>query len=117
MTNTQKTDRWSQLCGKKNLVKLSLLALSTLFFISCNEQKDAINAQKDFTKDSIDTQKEIVTEEAAEAIRRTDLNATIDKADIEAERVAAQAQLDADKVRADAEAVAAKAKVDAVNNQ
>ncbi len=99
------------------MITLSLLALTTLIFVGCNEQKAAIDAQSDYTKEAIDTQKEIVTEEAAEAIRRTELNATIDKADIEAEKVAAQAQLDADKVRADAEAVAAKAKVDAVNNQ
>ena len=70
------------------LTAFALLALTTLAVSSCNKEKAAIDA-------------------------RTDANAEIDKANIEASKVSAQAQLDADKQKAEAEAVAAKARVDA----
>jgi hypothetical protein len=57
--------------------------------------------------------KEQVNAAADKALLQTEKNATIDKAKIDANYRAAQAQLNADKKIIDAEADAAKAKVDA----
>jgi len=117
MTKSQIIERWNLLQRKLNPVNLTLLALSTLVLVGCDQQKAAINDKTDYTKDALDDQKRAVAEEAADATKRSELNATIEKANIEAAKVATQAQLDADKIKADAEAAAEKAKVAALRNQ
>lgn len=89
------------------------IILATLSLISCDQQKSAIEENKDATKQAIDMQKSEVKADAQSAIRQTETNAKIDKARIEANQESIQAQLDADKKVADAEAAAAKDKVDA----
>jgi hypothetical protein len=89
------------------------IILATLSLISCDQQKSAIEENKDATKQAIDMQKSEVKADAQAAIRQTETNAKIDKARIEANQESIQAQLDADKKVADAEAAAAKDKVDA----
>ncbi|MDX6766617.1 MAG: hypothetical protein SFU85_07495 [Candidatus Methylacidiphilales bacterium] len=51
--------------------------------------------------------------QAKDATIQTDINATVDKANIEASRITEQARLDADRKKAEADAVADKARVDA----
>ena len=95
--------------------KYLLVALAAVISIGCDKQKAAIDETKEATKEAIDMQKADVNASAKEATRQTDVNATIDKAVIEANKDSMQAQLDADKKKAEAEAEAAKAKVDAEN--
>ena len=95
------------------LTKLLMLALTAVIFVSCDKQKTAIDENNAATKQEIDSRKDEVNANAKDAINRTDTNATIDKAQIEANKVSMQAQLDADKKKADADAKAAKARVDA----
>jgi uncharacterized iron-regulated membrane protein len=95
------------------LTVFTLLALTTLVISSCNKEKAAINARTDASEKAINHEKQDVEAAAKEAVTRTDANAAIDKANIEASKVSTQAQLDADKAKLEAEAVAAKARVDA----
>ena len=95
------------------LVKLLMLALTAVLFVSCDKQKTAIDENNAATKQEIDSRKDEVNANAKDAINRTDTNATIGKAQIEANKTSMQAQLDADKKKADADAKAAKARVDA----
>lgn len=92
---------------------LLLVALSALVVVSCDEKKEAINANRDATKEAIDKKKDAVDEAAKDAKKQVEANVKIDKANIEASKEATQAQLDADKKKADAAAAAAKTQVDA----
>ena len=92
-------------------IALTLLAISTVILVSCDEQKAAVEANKDATKKSIDHQKDAVDAAAKNATKQADANASINKANIEANKDAAQAQLDANKKKADAEAAAEKARL------
>jgi hypothetical protein len=93
----------------------AIAAIAAILTISCNKQKAAIDDTEKVTKDAIDVRKDEVNADAKYATEQTDVNAKIDKARIEADKVSAQAQLDAEKKKAEAEADAAKAKVDAEN--
>ncbi len=92
---------------------LLLLTVTAILAVSCNKQKQAIDAQNDATKTVIDHQKDVVDALAKEAATQTEIDAKIAKANIEAKQASDLAQLDADKKKADADAAAAKAKVDA----
>ena len=101
-----------------NIMKLTnyiILSLVAVLAIGCDKQKTAIEENKEATKEAIDMRKTEVDKAAKDATRQTDVNATIDKARIEANKDSIQAQLDADKKKADAQAEADKAKVDAEN--
>jgi hypothetical protein len=89
-----------------------LLTFTTVLAITCNKQRQAIDAQNDAPQTSIDHQKEAVAATAKEAKSQTETDTKIDKANIEAKQAADQAQLDAEKKQADAFAAAAKAKID-----
>ena len=93
--------------------KFAIIAIATILTIGCNKQKTAINDTEEAAKEAIDARKAEVNADAKYATEQTDVNAKIDKANIEANKVSAQAQLDADKKKAEAEADAAKAKLDA----
>jgi len=93
----------------------ALVAIAATLTIGCNKQKAEIDEIKDATTDAIDVQKEEVNADARYAAEQTELNAKIDLARIEADKISANAQLDADKKRAEAEAEAAKARIDAAN--
>ncbi len=95
------------------LTAFALLALTTLAVSSCNKQKAAIDARTDASQNAIDHEKEAVDVAAKEALKQTNTNAEIDKANIQAGKVTDQARLDAEKAKVEAEAVAAKARVDA----
>ena len=95
------------------LIKPLMLALTAVLFVSCNKQKTAIDENNAATQQEIDSRKDEVNANTKDAINRADTNATIDKAQIEANKASMQAQLDADKKKADADAKAAKARVDA----
>jgi hypothetical protein len=92
-----------------------IILMAAILSVSCDKQKLAIEKDKDATQESIDNRKAEVDAAAKVATRKTDTEATLDKAKIEASKDSIQAQLDADKKKADAEADAAKAKVDAEN--
>ncbi len=94
-------------------ITLTLLAISFFPIVSCDQQKAAIDANNKATQNAIDDQKEAVDTAARNATKQTEINATIDKANIEAEKITNQAQLDADKKKSDADAIAKKAQVDA----
>ena len=111
LTTTQIRNTYKHTTMK--LTKLLMLALTAVIFVSCDKQKTAIDENNAATKQEIDSRKDEVNANAKDAINRTDTNATIDKAQIEANKVSMQAQLDADKKKADADAKAAKARVDA----
>jgi hypothetical protein len=96
-------------------INYSLLLIATVLTVSCDKQKAAIDDSNEATKTLIDNRKDEVDANAKEAVKQTEINADIDKARIEADKVASQAQLDADKKKADADAEAAKAEVDALN--
>ena len=116
MTKNQIIKHRHLLQGSLNPISLALFSFAALLLVGCDQQKAAIDAKADATINALDDRKEAVKEEAADATKRTDLGATIEKAEIEAQKVAAQAQIEADKVKADADATAAKARVDAVKN-
>ena len=65
------------------------------------------------TSSAISAAKMPPVQEAKDATKQADINAKIDKANIEANKTAMKAQLDADKKKVDAKAEAEKAKVDA----
>jgi PBP1b-binding outer membrane lipoprotein LpoB len=90
------------------------LSLSALLITSCDERKATINAQAEATKNAIDKEKALVEESSVQAKKQTDINANIDKANIEANKTVDQAQLEADKAKADAAATAEKARLDAL---
>lgn len=92
-----------------------IVSAAAFFAVGCNPKKTAIKEDQKAAKEEIDLRKENVNAAAKEATERTDANASIDKATIEANKDSIQAQLDADKKRVDAAAEAAKAKVDAEN--
>jgi len=94
---------------------LILIALTSLAVIGCNKQKAAIDAKTDATKDAINGRKDSVEAAAEDALKQTDANAKVNKANIEAANARVQADLDAEKQKADATAAAEKAKVDAAN--
>lgn len=71
--------------GKLTPVALALIALSTFIVVSCDKQKADIDAKKESTISAIDNEKDAVNAAAENATKRTDINATIDKANIEAE--------------------------------
>jgi len=96
-------------------IPLALIALSTILLAGCNKQKIAIDEHKEATLDAIDDRKLKVDAQAKQATTQADVNAVIDKANIEADRTTDQARLDADKKQAEADALAAKARVDAEN--
>ncbi len=96
-------------------ISLTLIALTSLTLVGCNKQKMAIDDQKQATLNAIDDRKVNVNAEAKEATAQADINAVIDKANIEADRTTDQARLDAAKKQAEADAIAAKARVDAEN--
>jgi len=81
----------------------AVLVLSILVLVSCSKEKSAIKADAETIQDAIDKEKSAANTAGA--------NAAADKANMEAAKKIAQAQLDADKIKADA--AAAKAKVDA----
>ena len=87
--------------------------LAAFVLVGCDKQKSAIDNNADATKNAIDNRKDAVDAAAKEATKQADVDATIDKAKIEAKKVAKQAQLDADKQKADALAALEKAKLDA----
>ncbi len=91
----------------------ALLVLCSLTIVSCSKEKAEIDKQKQSTLNTIEDRKEAVNVQAKDATVQTDINALVDKANIEADRVTDQARLDADKKKAEADAVAAKARVDA----
>lgn len=95
--------------------KIIILALATTLLISCNKEKAAIDDRNDAVKEEINARKVEVDDAAKMATKQTETNATIDNAEIEATKVANQAQLDAEIKKADAAAKAAKARVDAEN--
>jgi hypothetical protein len=100
---------------KHNPLILTLIAMASLGLVACNKQKAAIDDQKQATLNAIDDRKVNVNAEAKEASAQADINAVIDKANIEADRTTDQARLDAAKKQAEADAIAAKARVDAEN--
>ena len=95
--------------------KYAIVAIAAILTIGCNKQKAAIDDTEKATKEAIETRKDEVAADAKYATEQTDVNAKIDKARIEADKVSAKAQLDAEKKKVEAEADAAKAKVDAEN--
>ena len=117
MNKTRIIKHWNLLQRKLNPANMALLALSTLLVVGCDQQKAAIDANRDEAQDAIDARKEVVAAEAVDAAKRTDLNATIDKAGIEAEAIATKASLDAEKIKIDAKAAADKATVDALKSR
>lgn len=92
---------------------LPLLAVASLFVVSCNKEKAAIEDRKDAAKEAIEAKKDAAEKAAEQAKDQVDANAKTDKANIEASKEAVQAQADADKAKVDAAAAAEKAKVDA----
>ena len=94
----------------------AIVAIAATLALGCNKQKASIDEAEKDTRKSIDMRKDDVNADAKSATERTERNAAIDKADIEADRESIQAQLDADKKKAKAEADAAKARVDAEEN-
>ena len=101
---------------ENNVMKYSMcaiIAIASALMVGCNKEKTAIDDAARATKDALDTRKTEVDAEAKYATEQTDVNAKIDKARIEADKVSTQAQLDAEKKKTEAEADAAKAKVDA----
>jgi hypothetical protein len=97
----------------KNTTLVIVTLTAAACFVGCNEQKSAIESRNKATKDEIDNRKVAVDAAAKEATKQTEIEASVDKARIEAKKDAAQAQLDADKKKADAQAALEKAKVDA----
>ncbi|MFU8894608.1 MAG: hypothetical protein ACNA8L_13380 [Luteolibacter sp.] len=91
----------------------ALVALAATLTIACNKEKAEIDGIKNAATDAIEIQKEEVDADARHAAEQTELNARIDQARIEADRISANAQLDADRKQVQAEADAAKARVDA----
>lgn len=87
--------------------------LAAVITISCNEKKSAIDQSTIDTKNAINARKAEVDADAKYATEQADLQAGVNKAMIEADKVSSQARLDADKKIVDAEAAAAKARVDA----
>ena len=75
----------------------TIVAIATVLTISCNKQKAVIDDTTDATKEAIETRKDEVAADAKYATEQTDVNAKIDKARIEANKVSAQAQLDAER--------------------
>jgi len=102
--------------------KLIIVIASAFLFVSCGKE-EAIEQKKKASKDAIDSQKEAVDVAAKEAVdvaakeakKSADLDAVVEKADIEAKKKAAQAQLDADKKKLEAAAEAAETNLDAEN--
>jgi hypothetical protein len=94
-------------------ITLATLALSTLVLVSCDQQKAAIDAKNESKQEAIEHRKDAIDDAAASATKQTEINADINKANIEANKDVIQAQLDADKKKADAVAAAEKARVDA----
>ena len=92
---------------------LTPIALAALVLVGCDKEKAAIEDNKANTKNALDTQKTAVNAAAKEATKQADVDAKVEKARIEAIKVAAQAQLDAEKKKADAQAAFEKAKVNA----
>ena len=72
---------------------LVILALTATVFAGCDEQKTAIDKNKEVTKEAIDSHKDAVDAAAVAAKKQTDIDAAIDKAKIEAKKDATQAQL------------------------
>jgi len=105
------------ICGNSEIpmkyAPFALLVLCSLTIVSCSKEKAEIDKQKQSTLNMIEDRKEAVNVQAKDATIQTDINALVDKANIEADRVTDQARLDADKKKAEADAVAAKARVDA----
>src|SRR5262245_35770581 len=103
----------SELRSMKNML-IALCAAATLTLVGCsNEQKDAIEQNKDLTQDRLDQRKKAV-DNAAEADRaRANAQNQSEKARIDAREEAAKAQIDAEKKKVEAEAEAKKAQVDA----
>lgn len=93
----------------------AIVAIAAALTISCNKQKSEINDAEEATTEAIDKRKDQVDANADRAIKQTEENAEIDKANIEAAQDKIKAQLDADKKKAEADAEAAKAKVDALD--
>ena len=60
----------------------AIVAFSTLFIVACDKDKAAVEARTDATKDAIDNRKVEVKKAASDAIKQTDINANIDKANI-----------------------------------
>jgi hypothetical protein len=77
--------------------KFAIIAIAAVLTIGCNKQKAAIDDTEEATKEAIDARKAEVNADAKLATEQTDVNAKVDKAMIEANKVSAQAQLDADK--------------------
>jgi len=105
------------ICGNSGIpmkyAPFALLVLCSLTIVSCSKEKAEIDKTKQSTLNMIEDRKEAVNVQAKDATVQTDINALVDKANIEADRVTDQARLDADKKKAEADAVAAKARVDA----
>ncbi len=59
-------------------ILIAILAFSSVFAVSCNKQKQAIDAQNEATKNAIDHQKDAAAAAAKEAKEQTDINAKID---------------------------------------
>lgn len=90
----------------------AIIAVAATVTIGCNKKKTAIDQNEQATLESIDARKQEVSKDAKHAAEQVDAYAKIDKANIQANNVAIQAQLDAEKKEAEAKAEAAKAGVD-----
>lgn len=93
----------------------ALAGLAVILSVSCNKEKAAIEETKDATIEAINVRKAEVDADAKFAQEQTDINARIDKSNIEANKDFIQAELDADKKKAEAVAKAAKTRIDAEN--
>jgi len=103
----------SEQSGLQIMKYLIPVVLAAFVLVGCDKQKSAIDDHNKAAKTAIDNQKVVVDGAAKDAMKQAQVDAEIEKAKIQAKKVADQAQLDADKVKADAQAELEKAKVDA----
>ncbi len=101
---------------KMEIMKKILLVpvvLAAFVLVGCDKEKAAIDKNNATAQDAINNRKDTVDAAAKDATKQADIDAQIEKARIEANKVKTQAQLDADKKKADAQAELDKAKADA----
>lgn len=94
------------------LLPVATLILTALLLAACDEHKASIDAHTKAKKEILNEEKIAIDQAAEQAEKQTDMNAILDKANIEATKVAEQAGLDAKKKKADADAVAEKARLE-----
>ena len=90
-----------------------IVAITTTLSIGCNREKSEIEKAKDASVEAIEAEQQVVNTAAHDATTQTQLDARIDLAEIEAERVSTNARLEAEKERVEAETEAAKQRRDA----